>query len=201
MVDCGETISLTREQADAIASYATAATSGGGAVLVAAIDGGDSVVACVRGSGGWTAYQVADNGGVDGVYRSDRGDIFAWAYLGRGDPPYGYAGLHLPASGSGRFCTSIDTPDELNKPGWQGEYLSFAAFNVAEDDSGAIVGSAEVERTGQPETWTFRYDTADGGRHWADPIRVEEGTEVAGLYSRVDEQDEALLEDLRNSLA
>ncbi len=200
MTDCGEPATLTREQLDNIASYATAALPGGDAVLIAAVDFGENVVACVRSGGQWTAYQTAENGGVEAVYRSEQGDIFAWAYQGRGDPPFAFAAIHLPASGSDRFCTSFDVPEVLNEGGWRGEAFGFGSFNVASDGSGAIIGSSDVERDGKTVGLTFRYDTADGGRTWADPVEVEEGAGVEGLYSRVEEQDEVLLDELRNSL-
>lgn len=201
MADCGAPVSLTREQVEGIEAYATAALSEGDAILVAAIDGGDNVVAFVRRGKTWSAYQISENGGVEALYRSDRGDVFAWTYEGRGDPPFGFSALHVPADGSDSFCTRFDVPGDLNNPDWQGEAFSFEQFNLVEDGRGAIVGSSEVERDGQIQTWTFRYDTTDGGRNWADPVRIEGGNSVAGAYSRVEEQDGGLLDEVRNSMA
>ena len=201
MASCGESYALTREQAEGIESYATAARAGDDAVLVAAVDGGEMIVACVRTGGRWTTCWIAENGGVESLYRSDRGDIFAWAYEGRGDPPFAFSALHLPATEADRFCTSIGVPGDLNQPDWQGEAFSFDRFNVADDGTGAIVGSSDVERDGRAETWTFRYATTDGGRSWGEPERVEGGCGVTGVYVRVEEQDERLLEELRNSVA
>jgi len=199
-VNCGTEVSITTELLDRIDDYATAPLGSGDAVLAARLDGGDEILVFVRRAGNWRAYSLAQNGGVEALYRSAQGDAFVWAYEGRGDPPFAFTGLHVPAGASGdQYCTRFDVPGDLNKPGWQGEAFAFDLFNVAESGDGAIVGSSEVERDGQAQSWTFRYDSQDGGRTWTEPVRIEPLQSLPGLYERVEEQDAGLIDDLRNS--
>lgn len=200
---CGQAVFPGEPYLAAAERYTTARLRGSDAVLVAEDDGSVGVVAFVRRSGHWRAYGITANGGVQHVYRSRAGDVFVWAYEGRGDPPSGYTVFHLAPAPGGQYCGEIETPVELNRsfsnPGerdWRGEYISFDRFMLDDAGRGAVYGSSDVERDGKTLHWMFRYDTADNGRTWSRPRRVMQAPGRLAL-APVTTHDEALLADLK----
>ena len=132
------------------------------------------VVLAVRQAGAWKTYAVESGGDIYAAKATaDGAHQILVSMLSRGDPGTSFTVMVGDGGFAGRTCATIPFPDTLNQPGWAGEYLQLDGLNGVGGGRLTLIGHAEIDVDGVAATEHFRYESADGGRSWSGPTRLD----------------------------
>jgi hypothetical protein len=142
---------------------------------------------------GWRGYPIEWGAEPQGIYIApEAGNVVVITMHTIGDPGSSYTVLRATKAFRSIDCRETDFPADLNvdengQSSWLGEYLSFEDFNMRADGTGAIVGSAVLNRETATDTRWYRYTTRDGGKSWSAPERLDgKPASLDGSYTRID---------------
>ena len=176
--ECGKPLTFTKATADAIAAaggFQGSATSARSNQFLIATGPSPELGSMVfANDGGWKGYSIETGGVIQAVRLSgDERRVMIFSMLSTGDPGQGFTVMTTGDGFHTMACTYLAFPDELNKPSWRGEFMTFSGFNAEENGQGVLIGSAEVGEAPNTKTKWYSYQTKSFGAQWTGPFPAD----------------------------
>lgn len=145
-------------------------------------DGFYSALAFQRPGAKWIAQKIAIQSSVVGSKATSTGAFAVFTMWSSGGPGLNYDVISSPDGSSKPLCSEVAFPTELNKPDWNGEYLTFLDFNGKSGNIASLIGEFATDREMPPPYTHYKYDTTDGGKTWSTPIGLKSNMTLSGDY-------------------